>query len=191
MSIYSGAGYPCQYRAVILIQELFSNSSVVLLVLKSCLSWKIGCFHLADLSSALLLRYAYWSFIRCKLVSSTRVKQVTGSNCFAESCSCFQETSTSLPVPRARFRLHSFNAAGSVHDFREDLAQAHSICRRTWVVARLVNLAQHSGQCGRISAPDFKKKTGTNEAIAWVKWPEPTRNESIRIAGNDCRELAF
>ena len=113
---------------------------------------------LADLSSALLLRYAYWSFIRCKLVSSTRVKQVPGSNCFAESCSCFQETSTSLPVPRARFRLHSFNAAGSVRDFREDLAQAHSICRRTWVVAWLVNLAQHSGQCGRISAPDFKKK---------------------------------
>ena len=133
MSIYSGAGYPCQYRAVpvILIQELFSNSSVVLLVLKSCLSWKIGCFHLADLSSALLLRYAYWSFIRCRLVSSTRVKQVPGSNCFAESCSCFQETSTSLPVPRARFRLHSFNAAGSVHNFWEDLAQAHSICRRT------------------------------------------------------------
>ena len=132
MSIYSDAGYPCKYRAVILIQESFLNCSVVLLVFKSrVLENRLLQLHLAYLRGALLFQYVYWSFIRCRLVSSTRVKQVTGSNCFAESCSCFQETSTSLPVPRARFRLHSFNAAGSVHDFREDLAQAHSICRRT------------------------------------------------------------
>ena len=111
MSIYSDAGYPCKYRAVILIQESFLNCSVVLLVFKSrVLENRLLQLHLAYLRGALLFQYVYWSFIRCRLVSSTRVKQVPGSNCFAESCSCFQETSTSLPVPRARFRLHSFNA---------------------------------------------------------------------------------
>ena len=99
MSIYSDAGYPCKYRAVILIQESFLNCSVVLLVFKSrVLENRLLQLHLAYLGGALLFQYVYWSFIRCRLVSSTRVKQVPGSNCFAKSCSRFQETSTSNPV---------------------------------------------------------------------------------------------